>query len=107
MLGQPDFFSQDVRIVGSCWWVPKVKVAVWLSWSILILLGEAEKTFLQRVIVMGQPLSQGLEKLPCNLVTCFSTSYLVCCGNEVVITMIFVQGSFKTILVTCNQIISN
>lgn len=44
-MSQPDFLSQDVGIIVSLWWV----LAVWLAWGILILLGEAEKTTLQRV----------------------------------------------------------
>ena len=72
-LGQPDFLSRDVGTVISLCWVLGVQAAVWLTTRNFNPAGKAEKTFLQRVIVKRQPLSQGLEKLQRNLVTWFST----------------------------------
>ena len=64
MLSQSDFLSLDMGIVVNLWWMFKVLSA--FHGEILIPLGN-DKTILQRVIVMGQPLNGVLEALQSNL----------------------------------------
>lgn len=62
MLSQPDFVSQDVGIVVNLWWVFEVKCCL-PPMGHLILLGEADKIILQRVILMRQPLNWDLREI--------------------------------------------
>lgn len=69
------FFWEDVGFV-SLWWVLKMRVVIWLSQGISILLGVVEKIAQQWVIVAEQSLSLSSENLQSNLMSQFSPAWL-------------------------------